>query len=154
MGMKAGSIGGMVVMALVWGFIWMLPGGAIEAVDNVAPAAHGFTRLIDMWPQTLGLPGLVAGLLFSVLLVVTEGRRRYAEVGLGRAAAWGAVAALLVGGLVVWAIAPGLSEPASLAAVLMAYAGLMGVVAGAGSVLLFRYRAQRAGTLRAGEVRP
>ena len=70
MGMKAGSIGGMVVMALVWGFIWMLPGGAIEAVDNVAPAAHGFTRRIDMWPQTLGIPGLIGGVIFGVLLAI------------------------------------------------------------------------------------
>ena len=148
---RAGTVGGVAVMALVWAVIWALPGGAIEALDNIAPAAHGFTRQVDMWMQTLGLPGLIAGVAFSVLLLVTDARRRFAEVGLGRAAAWGALAGLLVAVLVVWVMDTGLSEPAGLAAVLTGYATLMGVTAGIGSVLLFRHQLRRLGSTGPGD---
>ncbi|MBW3553514.1 MAG: hypothetical protein KY466_08390 [Gemmatimonadetes bacterium] len=139
---RTGNFVGVVAMALVWGFLWALPGGAIEAIDNVAPGAHGFTRQIDMWPQTLGLPGLVGGVLFSVLLLITQGRRGFAELSLRRSGAWGAVAGMLVGALVVWVVASGLSEPWQLAA-LLGVATLLGAAAGVGSTLLFRYVARR-----------
>lgn len=140
---RTGTFSGVVTMALAWALIWALPGGAIEALDNIAPAAHGFTRQVDMWPQTLGLPGLMAGVLFSVLLLITEGRRGLAELSLPRSGAWGAVSGVLVGALVVWVIAPGLSTPWQLAVTLMGVATVLGAVAGAGSPLLFRYAAQR-----------
>lgn len=130
-------------MTLTWGLLWALPGGAIEAIDNVAPSAHAFTRQIDMWPQTLGLPGLVGGLLFSVLLLITQGRRRFSELSLAGSGAPGAVSGLLVGVLVVWGVAPGLSAPWQLAAALVGLATLLGALAGVGSTLLFRYVAQR-----------
>lgn len=136
------ALGNAVLMALAWAFVWALPGGVIEAVDNVAPAAHPFTRQIDMWPQTLGLPGLVAGVLFAVALLVT-GVRRLAEVALTRAAAWGVAAGGAVGALVVWGTGTGLSEPVSLAAAVLAYAALMGAVSGPSSVLLLRYVGRR-----------
>lgn len=138
MGMKTGSFGGLLATTLLWAFVWALPGGVIEAIDNVAPSAHSFTRQVDMWPQTLGLPGLVAGLLYSVLLLMTEGRRRFEEVALPRAIAWGAVAGASVGAFVVWGVATGLSEPVQLAAALVAYAALMGAASGTASVLVFR----------------
>ena len=141
--MKTGSFAALTATTLLWAFLWALPGGVIEAVDNIAPSAHGFTRLIDMWPQTLGLPGLVGGALFSVLLLVTEGRRRLAELSLPRSAAWGAVSGLAVGVLVVWVMDTGLSDPWQLAVGLVAIATHMGAVSGVVSPLVFRYATQR-----------
>jgi hypothetical protein len=143
MEIRTASFVGVLTTALVWACIWALPGGAIEAVDNVAPSAHGFTRQIDMWPQTLGLPGLVAGVIFSVLVPITEGRRRLADLSLVRSGAWGAVSGLLVGALVVWGMDTGLSQPVPLAVLLASVATLLGAASGVGSPLLFRYVAQR-----------
>lgn len=140
---RTASLVGALAMGLTWAVAWAVPAGVIEAIDNIAPSAHGFTRQVDMWPQTLGLPGLVAGVVFSVLLLGTEGRRRFAEVPLLRGGAWGAVAGLLVGALVVWVVAPGLSEPASLAVSLAGIAAVLGALSGASSILLFRYVARR-----------
>lgn len=138
----ARTFGTAILMTLAWACLWALPGGGIEAVDNVAPAAHSFTRQIDMWPQTLGLLGLLAGLLFAGLLLVTEGRR-FSGMALTRAVGWGAMAGSVVGALVVWVMDTGLSEPVQLAAAVMAYAALMGAASGPASVLLLRYAGQK-----------
>lgn len=140
---RTGSIGGVVTLSLFWMLVWAAPGMVIEAIDNIAPGAHGFTRQIDMWPQTLGLPGFIGGVGFSVLLLVTEGRRRFAELSVARSGAWGAVAGLLVWALVVWVMDTGLSDPWQLPTALAAVATVLGAASGVGSPLLFRYAAQR-----------
>lgn len=140
---RAASIGGAVTMALAWALLWAFPGGVIEVIDNVAPSAHSLTRRIDMWPQTLGLPGLIGGGLFSVLLLITEGRRRFAEVSRPRAAAWGAVSGLLVGALVVWVLGWEPSDPWQPAAGVAGLATLFGALSGAASVGAFRYAARK-----------
>lgn len=140
---KTGSLAAMVATTLLWAVLWALPGGVIEAVDNIAPAAHSFTRQVDMWMQTLGLPGLLAGALFSVLLLITERGRRLAELSPARSGGWGAVSGLAVGAFVVWGVAPGLSEPWQLAAGLVGLATLMGAASGAATPLLFGVVARR-----------
>lgn len=146
MQLRTGTLAGLAAMALGWAFVWALPGGVIEAIDNIAPGAHGFTRQIDMWPQTLGLPGLAAGVVFSLLLPITEGRRRFAELSPLPSGAWGAASGLLVGGLVVWVMDTGLSEPWQLAAVVVGYAALMGAVSGILAAFLGRYALPRLGS--------
>ena len=140
---RTGTFVGALAMVAVWGVLWALPGGVIEAIDNVAPSAHSFTRQIDMWPQTLGLPGLMAGLVFTVLLLMTQGRRGFGELSLVATGALGAVSGLLVGVLVVWGIELGLSDPWQLGVTLAGLATVLGALAGVGSTLLFRYLAQR-----------
>lgn len=143
MEMKTGSVPAILATTLLWAFLWALPGGVIEAVDNIAPAAHGFTRQIDMWMQTLGLPGLIGGVIFSVLLLVTARGRRLAELSPSLSGALGAVSGLLVGALVVWGIATGLSDPWQLAAAVVGSATLLGALSGVASPLVFRYAARR-----------
>lgn len=140
---RTGSFVGILAMALVWAFLWALPGGVIEAIDNIAPSAHGFTRQIDMWMQTLGLPGLLAGVVFSVLVLIPDGRGRLADLPLPRSGGWGAASGGLVGALVVWGMDTGLSDPWQLAAAVMTFAVLMGAVSGIASPLLGRYLARR-----------
>lgn len=136
MNMNTGSLAGVVATTVLWAVLWALPGGLIEAIDNIAPSAHSFTRLVDMWPQTLGLPGLLGGALFSILVLITERGRRLSEISPVRAGGWGAVSGVAVGALVVWGVAPGLSSPWQLAAALVGVATLMGAGSGAGTPLL------------------
>ena len=142
MEIRNGSVVGVITMALVWAFIWALPGGAIEAVANISPGALSFAGEVDMWPQTLGLPGLVAGVLFSVLLLV-GGRRELDELPVVGSAALGAVSGLAVGAGVVWGLDSGLSSPAELAAGVLGLAAFLGAVSGGVAPVLFGYVARR-----------
>ena len=52
-------------------------------------------------PLVFGVFGFFAGVTFSGLLVLTEGRRRFDQMSLPRFAAWGAVGGLLLSALFV-----------------------------------------------------
>ncbi|MEZ4456503.1 MAG: hypothetical protein R2882_08140 [Gemmatimonadales bacterium] len=83
-------------MGLSWALVWAVVGGGIMEAF-VDPDG----RILDMWPQTLAIPGFVGGVVFSVLLGVAERRRRFDELSLGRFASLGAVTGLLLGTLVL-----------------------------------------------------
>lgn len=83
--------------------------------------------------------GFIAGITFSVLLALTEGRRRFDQMSLPRFAAWGATSGVLLAALFLRATAFGLGEllaiPATFAAASAACA--------AGSLALARRGARR-----------
>ncbi len=56
------GIRGAVVMGLIWAAQWGLAGGFIEAF--IDPRGE----LVDMWPQTLAIPGFLLGVAFSAAL--------------------------------------------------------------------------------------
>ncbi len=85
-------------LGLTWGLAWGLIGGFVmEAFVD----PHG--RIADMWPQGLAITGFFGGVIFSLVLWLTEGRRSFHQLSLPRVGLWGAIAgALLVGaGLVI-----------------------------------------------------
>src|SRR5918992_5973371 len=85
-------IRGAVGMGLTWAVGFALVGGGLmEALVD----PHG--KILDMWPQTLAIPGFLGGVVFSAVLRIAEGRRRFDELSLSRFGAWGAVAGLLLG---------------------------------------------------------
>jgi hypothetical protein len=83
---------GVLGMGLIWAVAWAAVGGAI--MEGIVDP-HG--RLLDMWPQTLAIPGFLGGVSFAALLSIAEGRRRFDELSLPRCTAWGAVVGLLLG---------------------------------------------------------
>jgi hypothetical protein len=85
-------------MGFAWAVAGALVGGLFELVDNVLPGVFPFIRRVDMWPQTLAIPGFLGGILFSLVLGIVGRRRRFAELSLPQFAAWGAVAGALLGG--------------------------------------------------------
>ena len=118
------------VLGVTWALAWGLVGGFImEAIVD----PHG--RILDMWPQTLAIPGFLGGVVFSVVLWLTEGRRRFDELSIPRAAAWGAVA-----GLVLCALAIGVLGASSLAraALIVVPVTLLTAGSAAGSLALAR----------------
>ncbi len=128
------------VMGLIWAAYGVALAGVIELVDNVAPAAHPFTRLIDMWPQTLAMLGFARGVVFAIVLGLARGRRRFEELSYAQFAAWGAVAGVV------------LATPALIGGAGIAYfliSTLLSALAGAGSLALARL-AERRGLLGPG----
>ena len=80
-------------LSAIWGIIWGLVGGFVmEAIVD----PHG--RIGDMWPPFFAMLGFAGGSLFSVMLWISEGRRRFDELSLPRFTGLGALGGLLMGG--------------------------------------------------------
>jgi len=69
------------------GFTWA---AALFAVGLVPRWVFGVYTDVPI-PLVFGVFGFIAGITFSGLLVLTEGRRRFAQMSLSRFAGWGAV---------------------------------------------------------------
>jgi hypothetical protein len=125
---------GTVLMVLLWTVGWGLGfGGLMELYD---PAGE----IGDVWPTALAIPGFIGGVVFSALLRIAEGRRRFDEVSLARFAGWGVVTGLVLGGLSVVAkvgdVSPG-------AAGMIGIATALGAMAAIGSAVFVRLVARR-----------
>lgn len=84
-------IRGAVLMGLAWAVVWAPVGLLIGMI--VDPDGS----MDEPWVALGTLPGFLCGVVFSMVLWITEGRRRFDELSLARAAVWGALAGLLVG---------------------------------------------------------
>jgi hypothetical protein len=91
-------------MGLVWAGGGAFIGGVVELISNVFPSLPLY--FIDMWIQTLAIPGFLGGVVFSAVLGVVARRRRFDALSLPGVTAWGAVGGVLLG---VFLIAMGLT---------------------------------------------
>ena len=123
-------IRGAVLMGVTWALAWGIIGGLI--MEGIVDPDG---RILDMWPQTLAIPGFLGGVVFSVVLWLTEGRRRFDELSVPRVAAWGALAGLLLCGLAVSILGASSFARAALIIVPMT---LMSAGSAAGSLALAR----------------
>jgi hypothetical protein len=69
---------------------WAIAGGAAGAIINLGFVVRTGSRPDAPFPIMLGAFGFVAGLVFSGVLRLVEGRRRFDQMSLPRFAAWGA----------------------------------------------------------------
>src|ERR1051325_11446602 len=90
-------IRGAIGMGLTWAAIW---GGAGSLVTLGVGLATG-SRPDAPFPLMFGAAGFVAGVIFSAVLGLAEGRRRFDQMSLPRFAAWGATGGLLLSATVV-----------------------------------------------------
>jgi len=67
------------------------------------------------FPLVFGVLGFVAGIIFSGLLMLTEGRRGFDQMTLSRFAAWGAVGGLLLSALFAKAASLGWADVLAIA---------------------------------------
>jgi len=123
------GIRGAVLMVVLWVIGWGLGfGGIMELVDPDG-------KIQDVWPTLLAIPGFIGGVLFSLLLLITERRRSFDEISVVRFALWGVVTGLVLGVLTIPAevgdVSPG-------AAGMIGIAAVLGVVAAIGSAIYFR----------------
>ena len=129
-----GAVGMSLTWAAGWGLIGVLIGTFVDP--------HG--SIDDMWVVRVGVPGFLSGVVFSAVLGIAEGRRRFDELSLPRFGILGAVTGLLLGVLAVSAgvasaIGPGLWLRA---AIIIGPTTLLSAVSAVGSALLFRYAAR------------
>ncbi len=95
-------IRGAVGMGLTWAVGWVGVGAVLAATLWVT----GFDppRFFVTITEVFAILGFLGGSIFSVILRLAEGSRRFDELSLPRFAAWGAVGGLLLGGLAVLAL--------------------------------------------------
>lgn len=84
------AIGGAFVTGTYWFFAAAIIALFIEAFID----PNG--EIADVWPAVLGYPAFAGGLTFFTLLRMFEGRRRFEEIPLLRAAVWGALSTIAV----------------------------------------------------------
>ena len=84
-------IRGAVLMALTWAVVWAPVGVLIGMIVDPNDSME------EMWVAVGAYPGFLCGAVFSAVLGIAEGRRRFDELSLSRVGAWGAVSGLLVG---------------------------------------------------------
>jgi len=94
-------IRGAIGMGLIWAVAWFGAGIILLLIVGFGAADVPF-------PIGFGVFGFLAGITFSGVLVIIEGRRRFDQMSLPRFAAWGAVAGLLLSG--IFSLVAGLGE--------------------------------------------
>jgi len=131
-------IRGAIGMGLTWAMAWFGAGLGLLLVVGFGAADVPF-------PIVFGVFGFLAGVTFSGVLGIVEGRRRFDQMSLPRFAWWGAVGGLLLSGIFAWAAGLG-GEFLVLGPVF----ALAGAGCAAGSLALAR-RAEDRESLEAGE---
>ena len=88
------------------GFTWA---AAWAAVGSVPRWLFGFNTDVPL-PLVFGVLGFIAGIIFSGLLMLTEGRRGFDQMRLSRFAAWGAVGGFLLSAIFTRAASLGAAD--------------------------------------------
>jgi hypothetical protein len=140
-------IRGAIGMGLIWGAAWGIAGNVVMLGFLLRTGS----RPDAPFPIMFGAFGFVAGVVFSGVLGLVEGRRRFGQMSLPRFAAWGAVGGLLLSATFVLAVSLG-GDPAFLQNLLVLGPAFALAAAGsaAGSLALAR-RAQGRALLEATE---
>jgi hypothetical protein len=120
-------IRGAIGMGLTWAAAWFAAGMALLFVVGFGAADVPF-------PLGFALLGFLAGVTFSGVLGIVEGRRRFDQMSLPRFAVWGGVGGLLFSGIFVAVAGLG----ADLLLVLGPVFALSGAGCAAGSLALAR----------------
>jgi hypothetical protein len=135
-------ISGAVGMGLVWAAGWTLVG--MLGVVVFYTLFPNVPDVVDIWIPLFAYPGFFGGVIFSIVIKVAEGRRRFDELSLPRLAIFGAVVGLLLGVLLFALVTLSDGFPLWLHGVtIVGSTILLSVISAVGSALLFRYGAQR-----------
>lgn len=131
-------IRGAIGMGLTWAVAW----GGAGTIVTLGFVLRTGSRPDAPFPLMLGAAGFIAGVIFSGVLGLVDGRRRFDQMSLPRFAAWGAAGGFLLAATFVLAVS--LSGDPGFLSYLMVVGPLFAVAAAgsaAGSLALAR-RAQ------------
>ena len=93
---------GAIGMGLTWGVAWAAVGTLPRWVFGINADAP--------FPIVFGVLGFLAGMTFSVVLALTEGRRSFEQMSLARFATWGALGGFVLSALFARAASLGLGD--------------------------------------------
>lgn len=122
---------GLLGVGTIGGIVGALIGGGWFLVESSMGGPGAFRLSLSALVSVWGLLGAATGVGFGMLLTATSGRRRLEEVGLGRAAALGAVAGALCP-LVVASLMVGSAPPLGIGLWFLGVGGSVGAGLGAG----------------------
>jgi hypothetical protein len=127
-------IRGAIGIGVTWAAGWA-PIGALTGWVTGALLGFPLGVVTANYAVTFGVLGLIGGTIFSTVLTIAEGRRRFQELSLPRFVAWGALGGLLLGG---FAAAAGLlgAGATMFGAVMTGAATLLGAGSAAGTLLI------------------
>jgi hypothetical protein len=131
MGKWLRRVRGAIGMGFTWAAAWCVAGLVPRWVS-------GFNADVP-FPLVFGVFGFLAGIIFSGLLVLTEGRRRFDQMSLPRFGAWGAMGGLLLSALFAKAASLGWGDVLAIAPTF----ALASAICAAGSLALARRAARR-----------
>ena len=131
MGKWLRRIRGAIGIGLTWAVAW-------AAAGSVPRWVFGFNTDAP-FPLIFGVLGFGAGVIFSGLLMLTEGRRGFDELRLSRFAAWGAVGGVLLSAIFTRAASLGGADALAIAP---AFA-VAGAICASGSLALARRAGMR-----------
>ena len=141
-------IRGALGLGLLWAAAWSGVGAILAVVTIVL--GSGAAVDIGVFAGLLAVPGFVGGAIFSTVLGIAEGRRRFDEMSLPRFAGWGAVGGLLLA-VLLWFTGGSVGSFPTLGQVILAsVVTLMGAGSAAGSLALAR-KAEDRELLESGE---
>ena len=140
-------IRGAVGMGLTWGAAW----GVAGSIVMLGFLLNTGSRPDAPFPIMFGAFGFVAGVVFSGVLGLVEGRRHFGQMSLPRFAMWGAIGGLLLSATFVLSVSLG-GDPAFLPNLLVVgpVFAVAAAASAAGSLALAR-RAQDRALLEAAE---
>lgn len=124
-------IRGAIGMGVMWAAAWFAVGLVPRWVFGVSTDAP--------LPLIFGAAGLIAGVVFSGVLALTDGRRRFDQMSLPRFAAWGGMGGLLLSAMLAKAQSLGRGEVLALAPTL----AIASAVCACGSLALARRAVRR-----------
>jgi hypothetical protein len=124
-------------MGLTWAVAWALGGFLFELILNILPG-NDLGHIVDIWPAFFAMIGFLGGMVFSVVLPIAAGRRRFHELSTSQFGVWGALGGSLLGG---WALATGMmsgAPPLLRAAILIVPPALLSAASAAGTLAVAR----------------
>ena len=128
---------GAIGMGLTWAAGWVPVGAVTGLITGAVLGLFPLGRITVNYAILFGVLGFVGGTIFSTVVSIAEGRRRFAQLSLPRFVAWGALGGLMLGGLAVTAGILG-SGFTVLGAVIGGVATLLGASSAAGTLMIAR----------------
>ncbi len=130
-------IRGAIGIGLTWAVGWA-PVGAVTGL--IAGIVLGFPLggIAANYAELFAVLGFIGGSMFSTVLRIAEGQRRFDQLSLPRFAVWGAAGGLLLGTLAVTLGVVGLGGITPLTVAVVGAAGLLGAGSATSSLALAR----------------
>ncbi len=130
-------IRGAIGIGLTWAVGWAPVGALTGLITGVLLGGVPLGVIATNYAVMFGVLGLVGGTIFSTVLALAEGRRRFDQLSLRRFVGLGALGGLLLGGLAVTAgiLGPGLTI---LDAAIAGVSTLLGAGSAAGTLAIAR----------------